>query len=97
MKWPDSAAFPGIDDDILVVYDPNGKEALTQNQPDKFGGYELGFVGRQRREADIVRDGEPLGDVPPGLIKGHDSMDTRGQGVGEAFEKDGHGDGRDLR
>ncbi len=73
------------------------KEALTQKQPDTLGGIEFGAVGRQRREADVVRGGKLLGVVPTGPIEGHDGMDVRGQGAGEAFEEDGHGDGRDLR
>ncbi len=76
---------------------PKDKEALTQKQPDTLGGIEFGAVGRQRREADVVRDGELLGAGPTGLIEGHDAMDVRGQGAGEALEEDGHGDGRDLR
>ncbi len=73
------------------------KEALAQQQPDTLDGIEFGAVGRQRRKADVVRDGELLGAGPTGLIEGHDAMDVRGQGAGEAFEEDGHGDGRDLR
>ncbi len=92
-----SGVAAGIDDGFLVVEDPKGKEALAQKQPDTLGGIEFGAVGRQRREADVVRDGELLGAVPAGLIEGHDGMDVRGQGAGEVFEEDGHGDGRDLR
>ncbi len=65
------------------------KEALTQKQPDTLGGIEFGAVGRQRREADVVRDGKLLGVVPTGPIEGHDAMDVRGPGAREAFEEDG--------
>ncbi len=78
----------GIDDDFLVVEDPKGKEALVQQQPNTVGGIEFGAVGRQRREADVVRGGELLGAVPAGLIEGHDGMNVRGQGADEAFEED---------
>ncbi len=73
------------------------RKRSPQKQPDTIGGIEFGAVGRQRCEADVVRDGRLLEAVPVGLIKGHDGMDVRGQGAGEAFEEDGHGDGRDLR
>ena len=79
----------GIDDGFLVVEDPKGKEALAQKQPDTLGGIEFGAVGRQRREADVVRDGELLEAVPTGLIEGHDGTDVRGPGAREAFEEDG--------
>ncbi len=64
------------------------KEALAQQQPNTLGGIEFGAVVRQQREADVVRDGELLGAGPVGLIEGHDGMDVRGQGAGEAFEED---------
>ncbi len=60
-----------------------------QQQPNTAGGIEFGAVVRQRREADVVRDGKLLGAGPTGLIEGHDGMDVRGQGAGEAFEEDG--------
>ncbi len=65
------------------------KEALAQQQPDTLGGIEFGAVGRQRREADVVRDGELLGAVPTGLIEGHDGMDVRGQGAVATVETSG--------
>jgi hypothetical protein len=53
------------------------EEALTHIEPDPLDRVELGRVGRQRQQRDIVRHGEPVRDVPAGLIQ-----DEHGVGIG---------------
>ena len=71
------------------------KEALAQVEPDAFHRVELGAVGRQDDEGDVLRHGKVAADVPAGAIEHHDDMDLRRAGRRDVVEEDLHGGGVD--
>ena len=42
---------------------------VADRQPDAFDGVQLGAVGRQEDEADVVGDGDAAGSVPTGAVE----------------------------
>jgi hypothetical protein len=58
---------------------------LLKMIPEMFGGIEFGTVGRKPDEADVVRDAQIGGAVPPGLVENHKTnvIGIHGGGVGE--------------
>jgi len=68
----------GIDDGVVAVEDGVGEPVLAQVLPDVLHWIELGRVGRQLEQADVVRDGEPApGLMPAGSVEQHHGMAAR--------------------
>ena len=64
-----------VEDVVAGAEDAVGEPVLPHELPDVFDRVELGRLGRQRQQGDVVGDVELVGHVPAGLIE-HD------QGVG---------------
>ena len=67
-----------------------GQEALLEVEPDALDGVELGRVGRQRHERDVVGHGEIVRAVPSGLVEHHGDVLVIGDCGGETIEEDLH-------
>ena len=78
---PGLAGF--VENVVVVLEDRNGEFVAAQIFPDVFDRVELGCVGWQRDERDIVRNGEVFGDVIAGSIK-----DESGVGTGRDLPAD---------
>ncbi len=92
----DPSVAAGLDDGVGVVEQAVGEVALAQVEPDALDRVELGTVGRQRRQGDVVRHLERPLVVPSGAVEGDDGVGVPGQDLGELPEEDVHGPGRDL-
>jgi len=64
----------GCGDLVMVVERAVGEEALPEVEPDPLDEVELGGVGRQRDQGDVVRHGPGAGAVPSGLVEIHDGV-----------------------
>ena len=87
----------GLDDGVVVVEEAVGEMPLAQIQPQPFDGIELGRVGRQWHQGNVVGHAQGVGAVPAGLIEHHHGVLVFGEAGGEAVEKDAHCLGRDHR
>ena len=65
------ANFQLLDDRIQVVEHPVGKFFLSQFVPDMLLGIQLGRVGRQHQQADVLRDDQIFGLVRTGPVQDH--------------------------
>ena len=86
-----SERVPGLAGSVehrrIAVEHAMREEAFTQIEPDPLHGVEFGAVGRQREQRDVVRHGEPVRDMPAGLIEDERGMRAGLELLGEGFQK----------
>lgn len=82
-----------IDDFGVGLEDAVGEPVAAHELPDILDRIELRAFGRQRHDADIIRQDEFVGDVPAGLIHEQDGMGPGRNGLGDFSEMQVHGIG----
>jgi hypothetical protein len=70
---------------------------FAQVEPDALDWVQLGRIGRQANQRQIVGHGQIAAGVPPGAVEDHDGVLVGRQRRREASEKLAHGRGRDRR
>ena len=71
------------------------QEALSQVEPDALDRVQLGRVGRQLHQGDVVRHLQGASDVPAGTVEHQHRVDVRRELPGEATQEHVHGVGAD--
>lgn len=74
-----------------------GEEALFEVEPHALDGVQLGRVGRQRHQRDVVGNAQGTGTVPAGLVEQHGDVLVIADGRSEAVEEHLHRLGIDVR
>ena len=77
----------GLDDGLVVGVQAVGEEALLEVEPHALDRVELGRVGRQRLQRDVVGYAQIARAVPAGAIEHHDHVVVFADGGGEAVEE----------
>ena len=77
----------GIGDGVIVGEQPVREEALLEIEPDTLDGIELGAVGGELDQRDVVGHAQVAGDVPSGSIGEHGHVLVVGDRVGEPIEE----------
>ena len=77
----------GPDDGLVVGVQAVGEEALLEVEPHALDRVELGRVGRQRLQRDVVGYAQIARAVPAGAIEHHDHVVVFADGGGEAVEE----------
>ena len=67
-----------------------GEEALFEVEPHALDRVQLGRVGRQRHQRDVVGNAQRAGGVPAGSIEHHRDVLVIADGRGKAFEEHLH-------
>src|SRR4051812_50197549 len=67
-QQPVPGVAAGGDDGLVVRPDAMAELVLAQVLPDVLDRIQLGRVGGQRQEGDVLGDGEAAGAVPPGTV-----------------------------
>ena len=80
----------GVDDRFLILEHAQAQETLSEIEPKPFDRIELGAIGRQRDQGDVVRDLKCVSAMPASLVEHHDGMLVFGQGLGKLGEEDRH-------
>ena len=87
----------GFDDGLVAGPDPQAELVLAQILPDVLDRIELGAVGRQRQEADVVGDRQRRRAVPPCAIEHQDGVGAGGNMPADLLQMQAHGLGVDDR
>ena len=80
----------GVGNCVVVGEQPMGEEALLEVEPHALDRVQLGRVGRQRHQRDVVGNAQRAGGVPAGLIEHHRDVLVIADGRSEAVEEHLH-------
>ena len=82
-----------VEDVVVGLEDSVGEPVVAQELPDVLGRVELGCLGRERQQGDVVRHHELVGHVPPGPVEHEQGVGGRLDGERDLVEVELHGRG----